>query len=429
MSTTTLTLTMDDMKSVEPGQYSWHGARNPLPLPSRMSLSYDSAYDTSTAASSYHGSPINRSNFRAQPASITHSAQISSISSPRELPVTPARPPLSTHQSFPSLKRPYPPFEEPAYQDHDLYEFNMESESSKPSISPDHRLLSFGRMPDRCTLLDLHGRPRQIEIAAQIHGMFFLSEITTSSGDGIVIQPELTCYRRNLFQISGSVTAPSGPLSVVNDLGHSTHIVSQELAISATESIDNHVIRLIVIPWKTPPPNVPEPRVSSEREPLPIPIFEGLNDQDMKTDLTAQQIAWRRLQFRVATANNGRRKELQQHFVLRLTLTATLADGSKVITGAATTAAIVVRGRSPRNFQARKEIPLLASSASFRGQSQHSPPPQKETTNPERTKISKPTSLELPKRPFQFDASQFPPSPLLQRSGYVKLHLLKLQLG
>ena len=33
-----------------------------------------------------------------------------------------------------------------------------------------------------------------------------------------------------------------------------------------------------------------------------------------------------------------------------------------------TTAPIVVRGRSPRNFQARKEIPLLGSSAGSRGQ-------------------------------------------------------------
>ena len=32
------------------------------------------------------------------------------------------------------------------------------------------------------------------------------------------------------------------------------------------------------------------------------------------------------------------------------------------------TAPIVVRGRSPRNFQARKEIPLLGSSAGSRGQ-------------------------------------------------------------
>lgn len=46
----------------------------------------------------------------------------------------------------------------------------------------------------------------------------------------------------------------------------------------------------------------------------------------------------------------------------------TLSDGSKVVLSESTTAPIVVRGRSPRNFQARKEIPLLGSSAGSRGQ-------------------------------------------------------------
>lgn len=69
-----------------------------------------------------------------------------------------------------------------------------------------------------------------------------------------------------------------------------------------------------------------------------------------------------------ATANNGRRKELQQHFVLHLKVHATLANNSKVTLSESVTAPIVVRGRSPRNFQARKEIPLLGSSAGSRGQ-------------------------------------------------------------
>lgn len=69
-----------------------------------------------------------------------------------------------------------------------------------------------------------------------------------------------------------------------------------------------------------------------------------------------------------ATANNGRRKELQQHFVLHLKVHGTLADNSKVVLTESITSPIVVRGRSPRNFQARKEIPLLGSSAGSRGQ-------------------------------------------------------------
>jgi hypothetical protein len=256
-----------------------------------------------------------------------------------------------------------------------------------------------------------------MEIAAQIHGMFFLSEIATSSGENIIIQPELTCYRRNLFQISGSVTGPSGSLSVITDRGQTVPIVAQELSISATESVDGHVIRLIVIPWKTPPPNSPEVPPNVEQEPPPIPLVNHADgSQEPGNEVIVHPIAWRRLQFRVATANNGRRKELQQHFVLRLALTATLTNGSKLTIGEATTAPIVVRGRSPRNFQARKEIPLVGASASPRGQTAQSSPAERKrsTVAPEKARASRPQNLDLPKRNFQFDAN-FPPSPVLLR--------------
>ncbi|EGY17778.1 VIB-1 protein [Verticillium dahliae VdLs.17] len=89
---------------------------------------------------------------------------------------------------------------------------------------------------------------------------------------------------------------------------------------------------------------------------------------DADGEYAVYPIGWRRLQFRIATANNGRRKELQQHFVLHLKVVGTLTNGNKVVLTEATTSPIVVRGRSPRNFQARKEIPLLGSSAGSRGQ-------------------------------------------------------------
>lgn len=420
MSTTTLTYTMDDLKSEELGQYSWHNNRNPLPMPARMSVTYDSSHSVPSYDMPYHASHNSHAGYRTLPPQHSQAPLTASLSSSRELPDLPAistRPPLTSHNTFPSLKRSYPSSEAPSHREvNDAYEVSGDADSSKPSINPDHRLLSFTRMPDRSTVLDQHGRPRQLDITAQIHGMFFLSEIATSSGDGVVIQPELTCYRRNLFQISGSVTGPSGQLSMLNEKGQATPIVSQELAVSAMESVDNHVVRLIVIPWKTPPPNAPAPQATSEQEPTSIPIFQGINDQDMNTDLTVQPIAWRRLQFRIATANNGRRKELQQHFVLRLTLTATLATGAKVITAEATTAPIVVRGRSPRNFQSRKEIPLLGSSASSRGHSQYTSPTQRDLEHAESVRMPRPSGIDLPKRAFQFDSSQLPPSPLLHRS-------------
>jgi hypothetical protein len=120
-----------------------------------------------------------------------------------------------------------------------------------------------------------------------------------------------------------------------------------------------------------------------------------------------------------ATANNGRRKELQQHFVLHLKVVATLANNSKIVVTESTTAPIVVRGRSPRNFQARKEIPLLGSSAGSRGQALvetglgivAGPLPVK----PQDSK-ARGLDMHLPRTAFTFSAPKMPPGQMGMRS-------------
>jgi hypothetical protein len=120
-----------------------------------------------------------------------------------------------------------------------------------------------------------------------------------------------------------------------------------------------------------------------------------------------------------ATANNGRRKELQQHFVLHLKVMGTLPNGSKMVLTESTTAPIVVRGRSPRNFQARKEIPLLGSSAGSRGQALvetgigivAGPLPMKSGEAKPRA-----PDMQLPRTAFTFSAPKLPGSGMGMRS-------------
>ncbi|PHH71241.1 hypothetical protein CDD82_6669 [Ophiocordyceps australis] len=272
------------------------------------------------------------------------------------------------HGSYSSLKRSFSQSEPPAYQE---MVQDMREDQSRLTVNNDHKLLAFRRCQDRSTLVDAQGRVQQLELSAQLHGMFFLSEMpATNAVDGSMVQqPELTCYRRNLFQISGTLVIPRGQLSHVNEQHESLPVTSMEVAISAIESVDGNPVRLIVIPWKTPPPNSPDISQTPDQEPPTLPLIPFQDDgSDSEGELAMYPIGWRRLQFRIATANNGRRKELQQHFVLHLKLYGTLTDNSKVTMAEATTAPIVVRGRSPRNFQARKEIPLLGSSAGSRGQ-------------------------------------------------------------
>jgi len=273
---------------------------------------------------------------------------------------------LGSHGYQNSLKRSYSQTEQPPSQE--LVQ-DIRDDGSRVTVNHDHKLLAFRRAQDKHAITDQHGRLQQLELSAQLHGMFFLSEMPSNATDGTNLQPELTCYRRNLFQISGSLITPRGQLSVMTESGENVPISSMEVTISAIESVDGNPVRLIVIPWKTPPPNSPEVNQNPDQEPPALPLIPFQEDgTESDGDYAVYPIGWRRLQFRIATANNGRRKELQQHFVLHLKVFATLTNNSKVVLTESTTAPIVVRGRSPRNFQARKEIPLLGSSAGSRGQ-------------------------------------------------------------
>lgn len=199
--------------------------------------------------------------------------------------------------SYSSLKRSFSQTEAPAYQEivHD-----MRDDGSRLTVNQDHKLLSFRRSQEKSTVVDQQGRVQQFELSAQLHGMFFLSEMPASSSDGSVLQPELTCYRRNLFQISGSLVMPRGQLSVVTESNETLPVSNMEVAVSAIESVDGNPVRLIVIPWKTPPPNSPEISQGPDQEPAPLPLIP-FHEEGGEPDgeFAVYPIGWRRLQFRM----------------------------------------------------------------------------------------------------------------------------------
>jgi NDT80 / PhoG like DNA-binding family len=236
-----------------------------------------------------------------------------------------------------------------------------------PSLDRENKLLGFSMPLYNFTLLDYSLRRTSLNMAAQLHGMFFLAESQwPTNPDAPPPPPELTCYRRNLFQITGSVTLPRTLRYIMTDQGDRIPILAQELTVSATESVEGNPVRIISVPWKTPAgaaTNTPEDK--AEKEPPSIPL-DTMAGSDLDADYASFPIHWKRLQFRIATANNGRRKELQQHFVIRLKILATLSTGAKISIAEAQSGAIIVRGRSPRNFQSRKDLPLSTSAGANR---------------------------------------------------------------
>ena len=241
------------------------------------------------------------------------------------------------------------------------------SSPEAPSIEHGNKMLSFQFPSYRYTILDAARCQTSLSLTAQLHGMFFLAESSRAgSGDSMVPPVELTCYRRNLFQITGCITFPQMMRYVLTEHGEPIPILSQELCISATESVEGNPIKIISVPWKTPAAGAPpNPEEKTEKEPSSIPITK-VSDQYSDSDYFKFPIEWKRLQFRVATANNGRRKELQQHFIIKLSVVATLANGAKASVCEALSGPIIVRGRSPRNFQQRRDFPLSGTGGSMR---------------------------------------------------------------
>ncbi len=291
-----------------------------------------------------------------------------------------------------------------------------------PSITRDNKLLGFSMPSFNYTLLDYTFRQTSMSISAQLHGMFFLAESPwATAGDQTAPPTELTCYRRNLFQITGTITMPRMLRYILTEQGEQIPVLAQELAVLATESVEGNPVKIISVPWKTPAAGTTAVEEKAEKEPPPIAL-DLTNGQDLDSEFVSFPIAWKRLQFRIATANNGRRRELQQHFVVRLRVMATLSTGDKVPLCEVQSGPIIVRGRSPRNFQSRKDFPISGGSAGGR-RSMHLPPQlarmaSSETASQQngqerKSERSYPKQLELSQMPPQYDANGHQMSPNL----------------
>jgi hypothetical protein len=328
-------------------------------------------------------------------------------------------------QPAPPMKRFSSTYEDPFSDVHSGYEQSIHPQDQtgvpeSPSIESNNKLLSFSLPTLHYTTLDYAMRRVSMSMAAQLHGMFFLAESPWATAGDVQPPPtELTCYRRNLFQITGTITLPRSLQGLLTEQGDHIPILGQELTISATESLEGNPVKIISVPWKTPATSTAPVEDKTEKEPPTYPL-DLSTGQDMDSDYVNFPISWKRLQFRIATANNGRRKELQQHFVVRLKVVATLANGMKVPLCEIHSSAIIVRGRSPRNFQSRKDMPVNGGTTSSR-KAHASQQPSRTPTGGDTTQatqghgqnsavsVSKP--MEIMPMSYEFNANDIPVSP------------------
>lgn len=145
---------------------------------------------------------------------------------------------------------------------------------------------------------------------------------------------------------------------VVLNQGRNANITELYASLNAIESIEGKHTDIISVPWKTGVANGASSEDKSGTAPTSIPIDLSSN-QEADPVLVIIPIAWRRLQFKYATANNGRRKGLQQHYQIQISLMAKVeGENQPVKIAEIHSNNIVVRGRSPKNFDSSKDVPL-----------------------------------------------------------------------
>ncbi|KAI1822061.1 hypothetical protein F4861DRAFT_419837 [Xylaria intraflava] len=232
-------------------------------------------------------------------------------------------------------------------------------DEESPPQQPDDKLLGFSGTSVKATPLDdALGTYSQIHMTAELYGMFFVAE-DVFGGETTGRPLELTCYRRNLWQCSGQITMPRHCTQVMNEQGRAIPIVEFYASISATESIEGKPTEVISIPWKSNNTALGEGQESKIQGAPPKILLDLSGGQELDGHRVSLPVSWKRLQFKSATANNGRRKGLQQHYVVKITLLGKMKAGGELMKIAdIQSGPVIVRGRSPRNFDSRKDVPL-----------------------------------------------------------------------
>jgi hypothetical protein len=205
------------------------------------------------------------------------------------------------------------------------------------------------------TIIDETGNVSDLSMSAELYGMFFVAE-DVFGADNTGRPLELTCYRRNLWQCSGHIALPRGISHLVDSKGRQVTLTDLSASITAVESIEGKATEIISIPWKSSTPQTTEEsKVAGPPPTLPLDLSAG---QEVDANQISLPVSWKRLQFKHATANNGRRKGLQQHYVVQISLLGRTKSGETIKIAEIRSGPVIVRGRSPRNFDSRKDVPL-----------------------------------------------------------------------
>ncbi|KAI7851808.1 hypothetical protein BDC45DRAFT_571687 [Circinella umbellata] len=226
--------------------------------------------------------------------------------------------------------------------------------SSKRSISPSSDSEAgyiFGATQMHESLYTDDGNKCGVEIQCKMDRGFFLAE------------DKWTCYRRNYFQLTGTfIVTRDGPFYIEKPHHRIRNFYFQ---LSARQLEADLQVKLIQLtpkrdkgPQNDPPVLAIQPIIVSPPFGTP-PIVSG--ESAMATAATFE-----RIQFKSATANNGKKRASQQFFVLVMELLVELDNGERRTVASTQSLPLVVRGRSPGHYadSGRRKKQMVSPSSS-----------------------------------------------------------------
>ncbi|KAK8069767.1 acid phosphatase (PhoG) [Apiospora phragmitis] len=212
----------------------------------------------------------------------------------------------------------------------------FQDEDSSPQ-QLDDKLLGFSTATVKAQPVDdTTGAMAELNLSAELYGMFFVAE-DVFGGETTGRPLELTCYRRNLWQCQGQITMPRHCTQAINEQGRAVPITEFSASISAIESIEGKATEIISIPWKSSNPFLGEGQETKTAGP----------PQKLTLDLTGgQEVDGHRPSATLCGPD--------------LPLGKMKAGGELMKIAEIQSGPVIVRGRSPRNFDSRKDVPLSA---------------------------------------------------------------------
>jgi hypothetical protein len=159
-----------------------------------------------------------------------------------------------------------------------------------------------------------------------------------------------TCYRRNYFQVSGAFSihglnhyyADQETQCLVQIDGQFYPVHNFSMNISARVSNSDKKIDLVQ--------HTPKRDKGPQTTPAAKMIMPGGNLSMSSVGANQSIVTFERIQFKTATANNGKRRAAQQYYVCLVDLYAEIEGNKKVKVASCQSAPLVVRGRSPGHY-------------------------------------------------------------------------------